>query len=237
MSRGVTLYRLQKLDAEGDEKQSRLEAVQAALGETPALRRARTRVQKATSEVQRRRVRQRDLDLAVRSLKEEAAATEKLLYSGSVRNPKELTDLQAKVASLKRAAEQREEELLEAMIGLDEAETELAAAQEEEAAVEAAWQSEQQALREEKERLERRLAEIAQQREALLGAVEADDLALYRNLRRRKGGVAVAFVRAEACTACGMEVPPGRFAHGRATGLLTCGNCERILIAEDEIGG
>lgn len=234
MSRAASLYRLQKLDSEADHKQSRLETVRAALGETPALRRAQARVQKAAAAVQQRRTHQRDLDLTVRSIKDEIAAAEKQLYSGSIRNPKELTDLQAKAASLKRLLEHKEDDLLEAMIGLEEAEAELEAAQAHLAETEAAWQADQGVLSGEKEQLERRLAEIAREREVLLPSLRADDLTLYRSLRQRRGGVAVAMMRGGACTACGMEVPPGRLEQGHAAGLLTCGNCERILLEEEE---
>jgi len=234
MSRAASLHRLQKLDSEGDEKQSRLEAVRAALGETPALRRARARAQKAATAVQQWRTRQRDLDLTVRSIKDEIAAAEKQLYSGSIRNPKELSDLQAKAASLKRLLGHKENDLLEAMIALEEAEAELEAAQAQQAEAEACWQAGQDELTAEIEQLERRLAEIARAREGLLPLLRPDDLALYRNLRQRRGGVAVAAMRGGACTACGMEVPPGRLAEGRAAGLLTCGNCERILLEEEE---
>lgn len=232
MSRAASLYRLQQLDSEADQKQNRLEAVRAALGETPALRRARARAEKAAASVQQWRTRQRDLDLTVRSIKDEIAAAEKQLYSGSIRNPKELTDLQAKAASLKRLLEHKEDDLLEAMIGLEEAEAELKAAQAHLAEAEASWQADQGALSGEMEQLERRLAEIDRERQALLPSLRADDLTLYRSLRQRRG-VAVAMMRGGACTACGMEVPPGRLAQGHAAGLLTCGNCERILL-EDE---
>lgn len=232
MGRAASLYRLQQLDSETDQKQNRLEAVRAALGETPALRRARARAEKAAASVQQWRTRQRDLDLTVRSIKDEIAAAEKQLYSGSIRNPKELTDLQAKAASLKRLLEHKEDDLLEAMIGLEEAEAELKAAQAHLAEAEASWQADQGALSGEMEQLERRLAEIDHERQALLPSLRADDLTLYRSLRQRRG-VAVAMMRGGACTACGMEVPPGRLAQGHAAGLLTCGNCERILL-EDE---
>lgn len=234
MSRAASLYRLQKLDSEADQKHSRLEAVRAALGETPALRRARARVQKASAAVQQWRVRQRDLDLAVRGIKDEIAAAEKQLYGGSIRNPKELTDLQAKAASLRRLLEHKENDLLEAMIGLEEAEAELESAQAQQAETEAGWQADQGVLAAEVEQLERRLAEIDREREALLPSLRADDLTLYRSLRQRRGGIAVTMMRGGACTACGMEVPPGRLEQGRAAGLLTCGNCERILLEEEE---
>ncbi len=235
MSRAAALYRLQQLDLEEEKGRRRLSEIAACLGETSALRRARERAEETVAEVQRWAVRQRDLELEVEGIKGEIAAAERRLYDGGLRNPKELSDLQAKVASLHRLLEKKEEELLEAMIAREEA----AAAREEARArleeVQAAWSNDQAALQKEKEGLESRLGEIAREREALLPRIPADDLATYRALRRTKGGTAVAVMRAGACTACGMEVPSGRMERAREAGLFFCGNCERILVPEGEM--
>lgn len=234
MSRAALLYRLQQLDVEEERVRTRLNEIAASLGESAALRQARSAAREADERRQRWAVRQRSLELEVQGIKDEISANERRLYGGSIRNPKELGDLQAKVASLRRLLERKEGDLLEAMIGQEEAETACEKAQARLEEREAEWAAEQTALRAEQERLEMRLAEIARSREALLPTISADDLDIYHVLRRTKGGMAVAVMRAGACTACGMEVPPGRLQQGRQTGLLSCGNCERILLPEEE---
>ena len=236
MSRAASLYRLQLLDLEEEKVRRRLAEITDALGETPALRQAREAARKAADEAQRWAIRQRDLELEVEGVKNEISTTERRLYGGGVRNPKELGDLQAKVASLRRLLERREEELLEAMIAREEAKEAQKAAQAHLEAVEAAWSHDQAALREEEEGLEARVAEISREQEALLPQIPPDDLATYRALRRTKGGQAVAVMRAGACTACGMEVPSGRMERAREMDLFFCGNCERILVPEEEVG-
>ncbi|MCS7178638.1 MAG: hypothetical protein RML46_02150 [Anaerolineae bacterium] len=233
MTRAANLYRLQQLDQEEESLRRRLREITAALGETPALREARQATARAADEAHRWAVRQRDLELAVQGLKDEIASTERTLYNGSVRNPKALDDLQKKVLSLKKLREKREEELLEAMIAREEAEEAQKQAQAHLAEVEAAWTRDQAALEAEKGQLEARLAEIGRARAALLPAIPREDLELYRNLRRTKGGLAVAVMRFGACTACGMEVPSGRLERAREAALFFCGNCERILILEE----
>ncbi len=235
MSRAASLYRLQQLDTEAEAGQRRLTEIAAALGETAILRQARTAARQAAAQVQEWSVRQRDLELEVQGIKSDIAAGERRLYGGSVRNPKELTDLQAKVASLKRLLERKEENLLEAMIAREEAEAAQAKSQDLLTRVEASLQAEQAALRAEAERLETRLTEIARDRQALLPEIKPDDLELYRFLRRAKGGLAVVLMRSGACSACGIEVPQGQLERGREEGLLTCGNCERILVPEAEL--
>lgn len=235
MNRAVHLYRLQQLDQEEESLRRRLREVTAALGETPALQEARQAAQRAADQAHRWAVRQRDLELALRGLKDEIASAERTLYNGSIRNPKALDELQKKVLSLKKLQEKREEELLEAMIAREEAEEAQKQAQARLAEVESAWRRDQAALEAEKGQLEGRLTEIGRARAALLPAIPREDLELYRNLRRTKGGLAVAVMRSGACTACGMEVPSGRLERARETDIFFCGNCERILILEELI--
>ncbi|HIQ01793.1 MAG TPA: hypothetical protein EYH30_06655, partial [Anaerolineales bacterium] len=206
MGRAARLYRLQQLDMEEERARGRLSEIAASLGESPALRQARKAAQDAADRAQQWAIRQRDLELEVQGIKNEIAASERRLYGGSIRNPKELGDLQAKVASLKRFLERREEDLLEAMIVREEAEAAQGQAQARLEDVEATWASDQAALRAEKEQLEARLAKVAQDREALLPSIPPEDMEAYRVLRRTKGGLAVSVMRAGACAACGMEV-------------------------------
>ena len=179
-------------------------------------------------------VKSRSGKITLEGIKDEIASSDQRLYSGSIRNPKELGDLQAKVASLRRLLEKREEQLLEAMIALEDAEAAQSAAQENLVHVEAKWGEDQVALKAEREELAGRLGAIAAERGALLPHIQRD-LSLYQSLRKTKGGLAVTMMRGGACTACGMEIPPGRLEHGRKTGLLSCGNCERILATETEV--
>jgi predicted nucleic acid-binding Zn-ribbon protein len=78
--------------------------------------------------------------------------------------------------------------------------------------------------------LDLRLAEISAERRALMPGIRATDLAAYDSLRRRKGGLAVAQVRSETCTVCGVAVSPNRRWHLREGDLVHCGNCERIIV-------
>ncbi|HHS97780.1 MAG TPA: hypothetical protein ENK08_07760 [Chloroflexi bacterium] len=118
------------------------------------------------------------------------------------------------------------------MIGREEAEEAAQQAQEQLEAVEREWEAEQRALREEKDRLEAHLEEIAELRGTLLPSIPPGDLEVYRSLRQTKGGLAVARVVNGACVGCGMEVPSARLQAARGSELVFCGNCERVLLVE-----
>jgi len=230
MAKGADLYRLQVVDREGDAKQRRLKEVEAALGESEALKQARQNLLRAQALVQKLAVRQRDLELETQGASDKISSSEKLLYSGAVKNPKELTDLQADVAALQRRGQKLEDNLLEAMIELEEARAAQAEAQHHLDQVQANWSAQQADLIAERETLLGRLAEIEQARAGLVPRIAAGDLVTYQNLRRRKGGVAVVQVQDGACSGCGIGVSPSLDWQLRQEGMGYCGNCERIIV-------
>ena len=230
MTKGADIYRLQCLDSEGDAKQNRLAEIRAALGETKALKQARRALENAQAAVKKWAVRQRDLELETLGISDKSSRSEQRLYSGAVKNPKELTDLQAEVASLRRRRQKLEDDLLEVMIEREEAEATHTQAQQHLDETQALWSNQQANLITEREALQERLAEIEQARAELLPGIEADDLATYQHLRRMKGGRAVTQLSGDACGACGMAVSPNLKWRIRQEGVGYCSNCERIIV-------
>ncbi len=230
MTRGADLYRLQCLDSEGDAKQRRLAEVEAALGESESLKQAHRALESAQALAQRWALRQRDLELETQGVSDEISRSEQRLYGGVVKNPKELADLQAKGAALRRRRQKLEDDLLEAMVKQEEAEAVHAQAQKHLNETQAHWSAQQADLMAEREMLQGRLAEIEQARAELLPRIEVGDLAAYQALRCRKGGLAVVQVRDKACGVCGVAVPPSLEWQLRQEGLGYCGNCERIIV-------
>ncbi len=230
MTKGADLYRLQCLDSETDAKQRRLAEVEAALGESEALQEARQALESAQALVQRWALRQRDLELEIQSPSDKISRSEQRLYSGTVKNPKELADLQAEIASLRRRQQKLEDDLLEAMIEREEAETAQAQAEEHLNETQTCWSAQQADMMFEREALQAQLAEIEQARTSLLPSIEAGDLATYQALRHRKGGLAVAQVHDGACSVCGVAISPRlewQLRHGEPA---CCNNCECIIV-------
>ena len=230
MTDGANLHRLQGLDSEGDRKRRRLAEIEAALNESDALRQARQAVERAQEHVHQLTVKQRDSELEVQGLAEKTSHDELRLYSGAIKNPKELADLQAEVAVLKRRRQQLEGDLLEVMIEREDAEAAQAQAQSHLDELQAAWSVQQADLLGEREGLQAKLAEIEQARGAILPSIDSGNLAVYEALRRRKGGLAVVQLRDGACGGCGVTISPSLEWQLRQGKLVPCGNCERILV-------
>lgn len=230
MARGENLYRLQGLDSEGDAKQRRLAEVETALGDSDALQRARRALESAQRKVQKWTRQQRDLELEIQGVSNKISNSEQRLYSGMVKNPKELADRQAEVASLKRWRQKLEDDLLEAMIEREEAEAARSQAQAHLDETESRWSAQQTHLTAEREELRTRLAELERARAKLLPRIEADDMSAYRSLRDRKGGVVVVRERDDVCGGCGVTISPSVEWKLRQGERVHCGNCERIIV-------
>jgi predicted nucleic acid-binding Zn-ribbon protein len=227
------LLQLQSLDLDRDAKHRRVKQVIAALTEPGTLRAAATEVTTAQAEAARARVYRQDLDLQAQTLDTKITSVEERLYSGKVKNPKELADLQNDAASLRRRRASLDDSLLEAMIALEDAERAQEQAQNKLAALQAQWQSDQRVLMDERQQLETNIATLTEQRNQMIAAILPEHLQPYQKLRHEHAGLAVARVADGSCNACGVEVSDRLLAKGRLSEELSfCGNCERILVIE-----
>ena len=233
MSKAETLYRLQIIDLEIDERSRRLKEAKAILEGNEELGRARQALQDGEKKLSRQRTRLRDQELEMRSLANKIASVEDRLYGGRIKNPKELASRQEEVQYLKRRKDGLEDQVLEAMIEVEESEASVTEQRERLARLEEEWQETQARLSAEQNELVNRLSQLRAKRAKLQKTIEAGDLALYEDLRRRWGGRAVALLEGELCQACGVTLPSSKAQQARQGEKLTlCGSCERILYVE-----
>jgi predicted nucleic acid-binding Zn-ribbon protein len=229
MSQVGQLYKLQLIDTEIRQKKGRLSEVIRLQQETEELKAARKRDQAASEELQRWQRRQNDLDLELGTLNSEAKRTNQRLYSGNVKNPKELEDLEHKVAELSRRAEALEDEILEAMIMIEEAQEEKDQASHSLAEIEDVWKRAQQHLQEEQNELALLLHRSMEARGKQVALIEKSLLAKYDLIKTRKGGVAVAGLQDNRCGGCHLTVSANKAKQAEQGEIVTCGSCGRIL--------
>lgn len=231
MSQIQQLYRLQQMDTEIRLKKQRLTEVLRAQKETEALLAAREREETAVSSLKKWQGTHSNLSLELGSLNSKAKSSETRLYSGNVKNPKEMTDLQEQIAALGRQRGGLEEQMLEAMIMIEEAEAEAKAATAARADEEAKWQRAQADYKEEQNKLGLRLHHLMGVRPQQVAQIEPKVLQDYERVSQRNGGEAVAVLKINMCQGCRItvsanivrDVVEGKVAH--------CGGCGRILVA------
>ena len=223
------LYRLQQIDSEIREKKQRLREVLQAQKADQELRAAREAHEAAASVLERAQKEQQQLELELGQIDSKVRRSEERLYSGKVKNPKELEDLQQEIASLGRRREALETEILETMVQVEEAQE-----QDHDTGVtleetESNWQKRVAGLQREQNELAVRINELLEKRQAQVGRVESPMLKLYENTASRKGGVAVAGLKQDMCQVCGVRTSSIKSRQAQAGELVYCGSCGRIL--------
>jgi uncharacterized protein len=177
-------------------------------------------------------VEQKKVDADVEQVKTRRQRDQQRMDEGLVSNPKDLQRMQQEMESLQRRIVSLEDDELEVMERLEEAQqtldgltvrlAELSAARDRKAAD-----------------LEQSLGEVARQRGPVVADLPADLLALYDRLREAKGGVGAALLRARRCEGCNLDIDNAELAQIRSApsdSVIRCEECSRILVRTSESG-
>ncbi len=228
MSATFHLYRLQQVDSQIDKVQKRLDEIQRILDDNTELKRAKAYLADCESKHQATEKALRQAENTVKQQHVKIEQTEATLYGGTVKNPKEIQDLQNKSESLKRYLSTLQDEQLEAMLAHEEESETFEAAKStlDEINTKLVQQNselggEQKTLRQEKERLHT-------ERSAAQPAVPEEMRAKYDQLRKQKNGVAIAAILDGSCSACGGMLTQAQQQQARST-LTYCPSCRRII--------
>ena len=232
MSASFGLFRLQQIDSHITQIETRLARIQKTLEDNAELQSALGQVKSAEEDqlVSERAQRKSEAEAQSQQIKIQQA--ESSLYGGAVRNPKELQDLQADIASLKKHLAMLEERELQDMLQTETAQTAVKKARDELSLVQARLENEHHDLFEEKEALTGELDRFQSERQAAVSTIAAELLKTYEQLRQQRRGVAVAEVSDNSCGACGTTLTAAIQQTARhAAELVRCPSCGRILYA------
>lgn len=230
MSSVGELYALQEVDLALESARAAMADVQSRLGEPEELVLAREAVVDAQEEVRQAEKRFKEQEYEADELRRKIEPLEKKLYEGSVRNPKELEDLQLDIDSLKRRRGQLDDEALAAMEALEEAQSALRAAQQALQELERAHTAEQAQLVQRQKDLEHEIAELEARRAERATGIDENMLHLYDRLAAIRQKRAVAKVEGGACQGCRISLPTNLIQRARAgNDIVQCSSCERIL--------
>jgi uncharacterized protein len=232
MSAALGLYRLQQVDSQIDQIQTRLKAIQQTLENDVSLRTANEYFTTATVKHKEAEglLKLSEADVEKQRIKIEQ--TEASLYGGKVHNPKELQDLQKDVASLKRHIETLEERQLEGMIAAETTEKELRTAKTDLERVQSNLKEQHKDLALESETLRKHFERLHSERQAVVTDIAGQALNVYDQLRKQKRGLAITTIADNSCEACGTTLTPSQQQTARSTShLFHCPTCGRILYA------
>ncbi len=208
-----------------------LRDVESALAGNPAVEHARAEHSAADKVRARAASSVRSLELDAKGIEEKVRDAEERLYSGQVKSPKELLDLQRDIDMLKRQRAEMDEALLAAMLEYEEANQQTGRCQQALAEAARHWEGDCVELRRQQAELQDRIAATTERKVAIRGAIAPSDISVYTALRVKKpNGVAVSLAKGKACGQCG-EAPSSMLLQQARAGetLVLCPNCGRIL--------
>lgn len=230
MTSSAELFALQEADLALDNARVALADTKERLGENGELVEAREAVAACRDALRAAERNFKDREWEADELRSKIEPLDRKLYEGSVRNPKELEDLQRDVVSLKRRRSELEDSALEAMEALERAQQALADAERRYQELNASHEREQQELHARKLDLDREIARLEERRAEEASGIDAAALRLYEELRSIRQGRAVAKVVGGACQGCRISLPMNLIQRARSgAGLVQCSSCERIL--------
>ncbi|MEK7814462.1 MAG: hypothetical protein AAB291_00945, partial [Chloroflexota bacterium] len=188
------LYSLQELDLAMDIVSSQKAEVERELGAGMALDQMEAALQSERERLQEVDSLHRLQQLEAGSLRDRSAQLEQQLYSGALTNPRDLEPLEQEASNVRQQVEQRDLELLELSVQVEECRDRCAALEKEYADTQAAWERRQGELSEQLRRLVAERESIAGRRAQLAAVLDPSELRRYESLRKTKGGRAVAKV-------------------------------------------
>ena len=227
------LLELQTVDVELGKRSARLAEIAPLLGDDAALRALAKQAEETQVRLDDALGRQKALDDVIADYTARIDAAEAKLYGGAIRLPRELQDLQADVAMLKRHRGEHEDTLIGVLDEVEEEGRTRALLAERLESSTAEWRADQQSMTEEQGRLRSESADLESRRSGVVSRIPAPEVALYERARAKHPGHPVARLHSGVCDACRVGVPNRMVMEVRAgTQPSACPNCNRVLLPE-----
>lgn len=226
------LFRLQKLDTKKDQVAQEIKLLEIKMNDDQIVIRAQAAYDQAEANCETAKLNLRQLEDLVQAQKIKIEQSESTLYSGTVKNPKELQDIQSEIASLKMHLSHLEDQQLEILIQIEDFET---AQQNKKGILDHALQekeNEKKELLEKIQTLTNEANKLSQEYEVARQSVSPALLDTYLEIKKGKNGIAVSQIVEEACDICGFPITPGDWQSARTSSEIKyCPSCGRILYA------
>lgn len=222
------LYQLQEVELEIDHNKQALKLIENQLGDNQVVVTVSAKLAQGQQCLTEQKRQQHEVEWAVDDISNKITAVEDDLYSGKVKNPKELTNRQQEAEGLKAKCKGLEDQELEIMEQIELTTANANEISRELKTVETEWQQQQEKLSAEKERLRDVLSELEDRRQLMIAETAAPAVEIYYGLKERKGQ-AVAKVEQGICRGCRILLATAELQRVRSRDLVQCGNCGRIL--------
>lgn len=231
MNQLQALYRLQTLESSLDSAKKRVAEIEATLENDEVIARCRADLTTSEQQFHEAQAVAKDLELDIAGIATKMQEGEELLYSGKIKNPKELKERQEEIASLKRRREGRESELMAAMEKLDFIRQQHQNAESTLQATEISRAEVHQNLKQEREKLNGQMSGWLTDRKGVIETIDPANYKTYKKIKSMKNGLAVSRLEGVTCSVCQVDQNQTiQYAVQQAKEIVRCHNCGRILV-------
>ena len=217
------------LQIESADKSSAL--AQAKLNENEELRRAKALLARSRSELDALLKLQKESDWSISDITGKMTVANESLYSGRVRNPKELASLQQELQALKKQRDPLEETAMGYMEKIEAAQKQLNITEGGLKSLESRLGEEHKSLHSRIEELTAKLASLKEDRKKIVSAIPPEEVRFYSEIKTRRG-VAVAKIDKGTCGSCRISLSSAELQKARSGKMAQCSSCSRILYFE-----
>ena len=173
---------------------------------------------------------QKDIELSNQQIDDKIKSIDKLLFGGSVTNPKQVEAYETQKKSMAKQKEVNEERLLSVWDEVSAAEKIFKAEQAELAKQSAAFEEWRAKAAVFKVQLESKYKELSAQRPAFVKAISSVLLAKYEASKQQHHGIGVSLItRQQTCEECGTKVSDKSIEYIKDDRIVNCEECHRIL--------
>ena len=222
------LFELQELDNDIEHTRQTLDLKNSQLGNRSILDNAMSTLASEQKNLGDLKHQRREAEAEVTDILSKISEAEKQLYGGRISNPKELSNLQHEINTLKTMNNQLEDKALEIIDRMEEAEKKTATLTADYQRLEAGWKNEQEQLVTDIGLLNKTLTDLLENRSQAVARIEPPAVSLYEKIRQQKKQ-AVSKVEQGICRACRISLSVSVLQKARGGQPVQCGTCGRIL--------
>lgn len=161
-------------------------------------------------------------------LRKTVRGLEDKLYGGKVKNPKELMGYEQELEILKKKLNRMDDDILDIMEKIESEKANIARLSTAFKEAEKAWMEEKKELQRQLEEVKNEIDQKGDRRREILGSIDAASLAVYEDVKRRRGQ-AVVRVEQGRCMGCRVTLSLSELQRVRGSSIVQCSNCGRIL--------
>jgi predicted nucleic acid-binding Zn-ribbon protein len=230
MNQRTFLYQLQIIDTEIDKFRLRLAEIQKVMNFDDDIKAINIRIAQTEGNLKKLNHSLKKISDETQTIQNKISTSEKSLYDGSIKNPKELQSITAEIESLKKRYSNLDEEQFELLIQIEELEEQLAQQNSELSSLQQSKAVQNQQFQTEIRQIEKEISRLEIEKKPILSQIDEDYLCIYQNLRKTKNKIAVSLIVDNACSMCGNSLPPMEVQRARSsTDDVFCPVCKRIL--------